>query len=128
MTAIAFQRTTPILRMFDVAKAKEFYVDFLGFQIDWEHQFEEELPIYMQISRGSLVLHLTEHHGDCCPGAAVFVTMQGLDAFYQEITSKAYKFLRPGINDTPYNARAINVTDPFGNRLSFNEYNQQAEA
>lgn len=36
--------TTPILRMFDEKKAKEFYVDFLGFKVDWEHRFEEDLP------------------------------------------------------------------------------------
>jgi catechol 2,3-dioxygenase-like lactoylglutathione lyase family enzyme len=41
-----FGRTTPILRIFDEAKAKEFYVDFLGFKVDWEHRFEETLPLY----------------------------------------------------------------------------------
>ncbi len=126
MSAIAFQQTIPILRIFDVAKAKEFYVDFLGFTIDWEHRFGEEFPIYMQVSRASLVLHLSQHHGDCCPGAAIFVRMQGLDAFHREITSKGYMFQRPGIEETFYNARAVNVTDPFGNRLSFNEYQQPA--
>jgi hypothetical protein len=29
-----FGKTTPILRIFDEARAKEFYVDFLGFTID----------------------------------------------------------------------------------------------
>jgi Glyoxalase superfamily protein len=33
----------PILRIFDVGKAREFYIDFLGFQIDWEHRFNEDL-------------------------------------------------------------------------------------
>jgi catechol 2,3-dioxygenase-like lactoylglutathione lyase family enzyme len=33
-------KTTPILRIFDEAKAREFYVDFLGFKVDWEHRFE----------------------------------------------------------------------------------------
>ena len=33
-------RITPILRIFDEAKAREFYVDFLGFKVDWEHRFE----------------------------------------------------------------------------------------
>jgi hypothetical protein len=28
---------TPILRSFDEAKAKEFWVSFLGFSVDWEH-------------------------------------------------------------------------------------------
>ena len=39
-------KTTPILRIFDEAKAKEFYVDFLGFKVDWEHRFEPGLPLY----------------------------------------------------------------------------------
>ena len=34
---MGFGKTTPILRIFDEAKAKEFYVGFLGFNIDWEH-------------------------------------------------------------------------------------------
>ena len=47
----------PVLRMFDIRKAKEFYVDFLGFKVDWEHRFEPELPLYMQVSRGDCLLH-----------------------------------------------------------------------
>ena len=66
-------KAIPILRIFDEAKAREFYLGFLGFTVDWEHRFEDGLPLYMQISRGDLVLHLSEHHGDCCPGACVYV-------------------------------------------------------
>src|SRR6266850_539584 len=51
-------RTTPILRIFDEAKAKEFYVEFLGFKVDWEHRFEPGLPLYMQVSKDECVLHL----------------------------------------------------------------------
>ena len=40
-------RTVPILRIFDVAKAKEFYVGFLGLQVDWEHRFEPDAPVYI---------------------------------------------------------------------------------
>src|ERR1700722_12232959 len=57
-------RVVPILRILDVAKAKEFYGDFLGFQIDWEHRFGPDLPLYAQISREGAVLHLSEHFGD----------------------------------------------------------------
>ncbi len=70
---IAFQRTIPILRIFSVEKAKEFYLGYLGFALDWEHHFDENTPTYMQVSRGGLTLHLSEHHGDCCPGSTVFV-------------------------------------------------------
>jgi catechol 2,3-dioxygenase-like lactoylglutathione lyase family enzyme len=46
----------PILRIFDVDRAREFYVDWLGFHVDWEHRFDENAPLYMQVSRGGLVL------------------------------------------------------------------------
>jgi uncharacterized glyoxalase superfamily protein PhnB len=112
----------PILRIFDVEKAREFYVGFLGFRVEWEHRFEEGAPLYMQISRGGLVIHLSEHHGDCCPGAAVFVRMTGLDELHREISAKGYRFMRPGIRPTPWNARMMEVIDPFNNRIRFNEY------
>jgi len=71
-----------------VAKAKEFSVGFLGFAVDWEHRFDEITPAYMQLSRGDLLLHLTEPHGDCCPGSPVFVWMTGIDEFHREVSAK----------------------------------------
>jgi len=114
-----FDQTTPILRSFDEAKAREFYVDFLGFTVDWKHRFEPGLPLYMQLSRGDCVLHLSEHHGDCCPGAAMRIRVSDIDAFHAELSAKHYANARPGINDTPWGSRDVSVTDPFGNRLIF---------
>ena len=122
--SIHFKGTIPILRIFSIEKAKEFYVDFLGFKVDWEHRFNEDAPVYMQVSRGDLVLHLSEHHGDSSPGSAVFVEMTGIEEFHREISSKKYRFMRPGIEDTFYGARAVGVIDPFSNRLRFNEFNK----
>ena len=119
--SVVFQKTIPILRIFDVAKAKEFYVGFLGFAVDWEHRFEANTPAYIQVSRAGLTLHLSEHHGDACPGSTVFVWMTGIEEFHREITGKDYKYLRPGIEKTFYDSKAIEVIDPFGNRLRFNE-------
>jgi uncharacterized glyoxalase superfamily protein PhnB len=119
---IKFLQTVPILRIFDPAKAREFYCDFLGFKQDWEHRFEPELPLYMQVSRGSLRLHLSEHHGDGSPGANVFVEMTGIEEFHREVTNKGYKFMKPSLHDTFYGARSMQVVDPFGNRISFNEF------
>jgi hypothetical protein len=52
----SFLQTIPILRIFDEAKAREFYIEFLGFHVDWEHRFEPDMPLYMQISRAGLTL------------------------------------------------------------------------
>ena len=88
MTQPMFQ-TIPILRIFDVEKAKDFYVGFLGFRVDWEHRFDDTAPVYMQLLRGNLRLHLTEHHGDCCPGSTVFVQTSQLDRFFRKSPRQA---------------------------------------
>lgn len=116
------EQTVPILRIFDLPRAREFYEGFLGFHVDWEHRFEPDAPVYLQVSRDGLVLHLSEHHGDACPGSTVFVRMKGLDDYHREITARRYRSLRPGIEQTFYGARCMTVLDPFGNRIRFNEY------
>ncbi|MGK3624801.1 glyoxalase superfamily protein, partial [Acinetobacter sp. A11] len=50
---------TPILRIFDVELAQSFYLEFLGFQLDWQHQFEDNFPLYLQISKDDCVIHLS---------------------------------------------------------------------
>ena len=94
--SVDFDRVIPILRIFSIDKANEFYVQFLGFTVDWEQRFDEKAPLYMQISRGNLVFHLTEHYGDCCPGSTALVEITGPDEFHREISSKGYLYLRPG--------------------------------
>jgi uncharacterized glyoxalase superfamily protein PhnB len=112
-------KTTPILRIFDETKALEFYVDFLGFKIDWQHRFEPDFPLYLQISRGECVLHLSEHHGDSTPGSALRIETDELEAFQQHLLAKEYQFARPQIQAMPWGSQDMTVTDPFGNRLVF---------
>ncbi len=121
MSAIGFDETIPILRIFSVEKAKELYLDFLHVTLDWEHCFDDNLPLYMQISRGRLRLHLSEHYGDACPGSTIFVRMHGIDALHCELAARNYRYLKPGIEHAPWKARLLEVTDPFGNRIRFNE-------
>jgi hypothetical protein len=118
---ISFERVVPKLRMFSVEKAKEFYLDFLDFKIDWEHRFEKESPLYMQVSRGTAALHLSEHFGDGVPGSAVYIYMKGLDDFHRALTAKNYRHARPGILDQTWGMREILLTDPSGNKICFGE-------
>lgn len=123
--APALKKAVPVLRIFDIAKAKAFYVDLLGFRVDWEHRFEPSYPLYMQISRGSLRLHLSEHHGDGTPGSVVFIDITGLDAFHAELTARgSHAAIEPGPNPS---MRVLNLWDPFGSRLRFAETTTRAE-
>ena len=123
---ITFQPPTPILRIFSVAKADEFYVEYLGFTVDWDHRFDDNAPLYRQISRDGLVLHLSEHHGDSCPGMRMRVTTTGLAEFHAELARKAYRYMRPGLEPGVADGELeMEVVDPFGNRISFVEQAKQ---
>lgn len=116
-----FGRTIPVLRMFSIEKAREFYLGWLGFEILFEHRFEPGLPLYMGLRRGELELHLSEHHGDGSPGANVRVEVAGIDALHAELAAKRYGYGRPGIQEQPWGMRELTVHDPFGNRITFTE-------
>ena len=110
----------PVLRIFDYQKALDFYVHWLGFSVDWEHRFEEGMPVYLQVSRGDIVLHLSEHSGDGSPGTHVFIDdFADLALFHQELLQKDYKYNRPGIEVPFYdeNALQVKLNDPFHNVL-----------
>jgi catechol 2,3-dioxygenase-like lactoylglutathione lyase family enzyme len=123
--AVALMQAVPVLRMFDEAKAKAFYVGLLGFQLDWEHRFEPGFPLYMQVSRGGVRLHLSEHNGDGTPGTVVFIQTTGLDAFHAELATRGSRAeIEPGPSP---NMRVLSLWDPFGSRLRFAETQARAE-
>lgn len=117
---IRFTRTIPVLRSFDEAKAREFYCDFLGFSVQFEHRFHPGAPLYLEVARAGMQLHLSEHHGDASPGSTVFVWMEGIADFHAELLARNYKNNRPGLEKAPWGDEAT-VHDPFGNRIRFCE-------
>lgn len=117
----SLSKTTPIFRMFDVAKAREFYLDYLGFSLVFEHRFEDTAPLYMGLERDNVTLHLSEHHGDCTPGSAIRIEVDGIDEFHSTLQAKNYAYLNPGIEEMPWGSREVSIKDPFGNRLTFFE-------
>lgn len=113
-----------ILRIFDEKLAKSFYLDFLSFKLDWEHRFEPSFPLYMQVSLGSCILHLSEHHGDCTPGGAIRIELDKLENYHQQLLDTSYYYARPGIEQTPWGTKEVQVIDPFGNRIIMYEANK----
>jgi catechol 2,3-dioxygenase-like lactoylglutathione lyase family enzyme len=116
--AITFDKPIPILRSFDETKAREFYLDFLGFSVEFEHRFEADLPLYLGINRDGLQLHLSEHHGDASPGSTVFIPMHNIERLRDELLAKRYGYGRPDIVQQGW-GKVLEVYDPFGNRIRF---------
>jgi catechol 2,3-dioxygenase-like lactoylglutathione lyase family enzyme len=107
--------------MFDVKKAREFYLDYLGFAVDFEQRFHETAPLFMGISRGGLQLFLSEHHGDGSPGIHVVVEVDGVEALHRELATKKYEYMNPGIETREWGTREVCVVDPSGNQVIFSE-------
>lgn len=115
---------TPILRSFDEAKAREFYVDFLGFEVEFEHRFSENAPLYLGLKHGNCRLHVSEHFNDSSPGVSVRIVIDDVHAYMRALNAKKYKYCGPGTEErepTPWGTIEATIADPFGNQLVFVE-------
>jgi hypothetical protein len=110
-------RVIPVLRIFSVDKAREYYLDYAGFHLDWEHREASDSPLYMQVSRDGLVLHLSEHFGDGSPGTCFHVEFHGVKALHVELSAKKYPYWRPGVTKSYAGTAQLTLVDPFGNKL-----------
>ncbi len=113
------ESAVPILRSFDEAQARAFYIDFLGFEVTFEHRFEPETPLYLGLKLGECELHLSEHFGDASPGASMRIEVDDVDAYCASLLAKHYRHARPGVHAQPWGTRDMVINDPFGNRLIF---------
>ncbi|UGB28780.1 glyoxalase superfamily protein [Metabacillus sp. B2-18] len=111
----------PIFRIFDLEKAKEFYINFLGFKLDWTHQYEEDMPIYCQVSLNNIVLHLSEHHGDSSPGSTIRIKITNIKKYHSKLQEMKYHYSNPCLEKSPWNTVELTVIDPFFNRITFYE-------
>lgn len=112
---------TPIFRIFDIEKAHVFYLNYLGFKLDWKHQYVENMPFYFQISLHNTVIHLSEHHGDSSPGSAIRIKIHDLKSYHSSLLKKEYSYSKPSIETMPWSTIELTVIDPFSNRITFYE-------
>ncbi len=119
MTDPSFQ-AIPILRIKSVEEAKQFYCEYLGFEIDWEHYFEPGAPVYMQVSRRGIRLQLSANER-FRPGSAVYIDTVGIREFHAQLVANPNRFETPGVISSPWNTEQMEMEDPFGNLLRFHE-------
>jgi uncharacterized glyoxalase superfamily protein PhnB len=110
----------PVLRSFDEARTRDFYLNFLGFAHVFEHRFADWAPLYMGVRHGDCVIHLSEHYGDATPGGCVRILVDDVAAYAAELRAKEHGNARPGEpGRTPWGTREIAIKDPSSNTLIF---------
>lgn len=123
---VSLQPPVPVLTIASAAEARRFYLDFLDFAVDWGWPENGQRPLYAQVSRSGVTLHLDEHRPDR-RSSELFIRCAGLDALQQTLSRKAHGYaLR--LVATADDRREIQITDPFGNVLRFSENNPPGKA
>ncbi len=84
-----FGAVTPILRIFDEAKAREFYVDFLGFTVDFEHRFEPGASALHAGLARRLPAAPVGASRRCEPGAKVRIAIDDVERLHAELIAQA---------------------------------------
>ena len=110
----------PTFRILDYDVAMEYYQQGLGFVVNWEHRFGEDTPVYMQISKDGLILHLSENERFKV-GAIVFVESKGLNELHKSLNERNIIDLFSDLETTNWGTLQLELRDPFGNLLRFNE-------
>jgi hypothetical protein len=117
---VTFEKAIPILHIGDEATAREFYLAFLGFSIEFEQRLSADVSLYLGISRNGVRLHLSEQQDGVGPGSTIFVPTQNIERFRDELNAKRHGSGRAGIVVQPW-GKVLELEDPFGNRIRFCE-------
>ena len=108
------ERAVPILPGDDLGVAKAFYVDKLGFSVQWEAT-EDGKNGLLGLQRGSIELTIDCPMSGHGRNACASLVVNSADAYYEEWRQKVATARPP--QDEPWGARTFGLTDPFGNSI-----------
>jgi catechol 2,3-dioxygenase-like lactoylglutathione lyase family enzyme len=112
------QRVVPAIPVTDVERARTFYADRLGFEVDWEWCDEPEEPAFLQLSRAGLSIYLSARPDRGPAGGLTYLYVGDVDAWCRELSERGVGGEAPP-RDRPWGNREWVVTDPDGNRICF---------
>jgi catechol 2,3-dioxygenase-like lactoylglutathione lyase family enzyme len=108
------ERAVPVLPADDLAVAKRFYVDGLGFRVVFEASEDGTVGL-LGVERGAMRITLDSPMAGHGRDACVSLEVDSADAYYDEWRGRV-EIRRPP-KDEPWGARTFDVIDPFGNTI-----------
>jgi len=125
MAETVIKGMVPVIGIRSYEEAVAHYVDWLGFNLDWEWREAPGKPVIMSISRDVASLMLNES-GDPAPGAWLTLSVSDLEALAAEWNGRRPDSVSVVIGP-PYDIPSLCITDPFGNRMDFQQPVGEAE-
>ncbi len=103
----------PILRVASLTASIRYYVDVLGFQVDWGDGPESEMAS-VSCDRGSIMLC---QGGQGHPGTWVWIGVEDIEPLLAQFTARGAHVIQPPTNY--YWAYEFRIADPDGHVLRF---------
>jgi uncharacterized glyoxalase superfamily protein PhnB len=116
---VTLKRAIPVLHVANSAAAVEFYCGALGFREAFAYRPTTAAdPCYMGLSRDSAELHLSSFSGDGVPGGLVYLLVDDVDGFHEELRQVGVHIdMAP--TDQSWGNREMYLRDADGNRIAF---------
>jgi catechol 2,3-dioxygenase-like lactoylglutathione lyase family enzyme len=116
--AVGFEVVTPVLRVSSVSASIDYYVEKLGFKLDWKQGF------FASVSRGRCCLFLSQgDQGN--PGSWVWIGVEDAEALFDEYSASGAKIRHP-LTNYPW-ALEMQAEDLDGNILRLGSDSRQGE-
>lgn len=108
------ERAVPVLPADDLAVAKQFYVDGLGFEVTFEAS-EDGKSGLLGVRSGPIAITIDSPMDGHGRNACVSLEVESADRYYDEWRTRV-EIKRPPKNEE-WGARTFSVTDPSGNTI-----------
>ena len=105
-----------VLSVSDLAKSKSYYIDILGFKLD----FDFEMGQYAGVKLDGVNIHLTagDFVAERIGKGSVYIFCDEINDYFEMVKAKGANLLSEPA-DQPYMMRDFTVLDPDGNMISF---------
>jgi uncharacterized glyoxalase superfamily protein PhnB len=106
---VRFAHATPILRVSNFEASVAYYVDALGFTLEWRDGY------FGSVRRGDATLMLSQGSQGCA-GTWVYLSVSDADALHEEMRGRGARIRHPPTN-YPWGSRELQVFDLDGHVL-----------
>ena len=113
----------PVLSVGSYEETVSHYVEWLGFNIDWEYR-EEQLPFVISITRDGFSFMLTEldtsSESETSTGSWTVIYVSDIEAMSEELNSRRSNSVKIQLYP-PYDIAQVHVKDLWKNLLVFEQ-------
>ena len=113
----------PVLSVGSYEETVSHYVEWLGFNVDWEYR-EKQLPFVISITRDGFSFMLTEldtsSESETSTGSWTVIYVSDIDAMSEELNSRRSNSVKVQLYP-PLNIAQVHVKDPWKNPLVFEQ-------